>query len=380
VLFRSIISLTGKDISFISTGNEYLSSSYPQKIGKKTYLPAKVFSSDKPTELGQGGELDVAIPLFANNEKVGLLLIEDVESKNLEDVQLIKSLAELLIQQYLQSVAPLKDSTDQLISRIIYDNKPKDIPLLTSQASILGYRLTIPRIAVLIRLHGFREHYLLDNFRFDHDRGNAIDYWKKEIENAFLSFFTKAQDNIVSYLGEDQFVLFKDISNSDENKVIEILKKNSLSILSSIKNQDIKNITIGISRGYPGIKGLVKSFKESKLAADLGERVYGPNKSYFIDDLGVLTVIGGQEREEKINFASELLGELASNHGDYLKTLEIFFDKNLNLTDTAKKMHIHRNTVIYRLDQISHIIGLDPRNFDDAVSIKVALLIKQLFS
>ncbi|PIU76504.1 hypothetical protein COX95_02275 [bacterium CG_4_10_14_0_2_um_filter_33_32] len=73
-----------------------------------------------------------------------------------------------------------------------------------------------------------------------------------------------------------------------------------------------------------------------------------------------------------------MLGNLTNN--DLLKTLEFFFKENLNLTSTGQKLHIHRNTVIYRLDQISRIIGLDPRNFDDAVSIKIALLIRQLFS
>jgi len=61
------------------------------------------------------------------------------------------------------------------------------------------------------------------------------------------------------------------------------------------------------------------------------------------------------------------------------KTLETFFDNDLNLTETAEQMGIHRNTVIYRLNQITKVLGADPRIFEQAMSIKVALIIKSLF-
>lgn len=372
-----VTGLLGKDVSFINTENKYLTSSYVENIGRKANLPLKVFSSTRPVTFENRGEQQIAIPLFVNNEILGVLLVSDDDEKGLEQAKIIKSFAELLVDQYIQKVQAIKDSTDQFVARILYNKELKNMPQLISEASILGHKLNIPRIAIMIKLEGFWEDCLLNDQRFDGNKIRIIDYWKKEIDEAISGFFTKASDNIIAYLGEDLFIIFKDVSQSGEEKAVELFTKNFSEIFSSLKNHQIKNITIGISRAYSGIKGLVKSHKEAKLSALLGEKIYGPEKSYYIEDLGVISIIGEGNRDKKLNFASELLGNL-TNH-DLLKTLECFFNENLNLTSTAQKLHIHRNTVIYRLDQISRIIGLDPRNFDDAVSIKIALLVRQLF-
>lgn len=373
-----IMSLLGKEVSFVNPKNKFLTSSFPENIGRNANLPSKILQTNKPQTIVYRGESQIIVPLVYEEENLGILLVNDPESRGLESADLIKSFAELLIQQYFQNLQNVKDSTDQFISKIILGGDLKDIPYLASEASILGHKLNLPRIAIFIKLYGFWENCLLNDKRFEGNKKSVIEYWKKAIENAISGFFTKTADNIVAYLGEDQFLVFKDISKSGEEKVVEMIKKSFSDIFSPLKNHEVKDITVGISKSYTGVKGLQKSFNEAKLAAMLGEKIYGPNKSYFIEDLGIFSIIGEGDREKKLNFSAELLGNL-TNH-ELLKTLEIFFEENLNLTSTAKKLHIHRNTVIYRLDQISRIIGLDPRKFEDAVSIKMALLIRQLFS
>ncbi len=374
-----IMSLLGKETSFVDPlSNKYLTSSIPEDINRKANLSSEVLSSGKSLEIQNNGESQIAIPLFKGGRKIGILLINNEERNGLDQAGLIKSFAELLVEQELGNNQIVKDSTDQFVAKIIYKKDFKDASYVSSEASILGHKLNLPRVAIFIKLCGFWENCLLNDDRFEGDRQKVIEYWKKEIKDAVNGFFTKSSDNIVAYLGEDEFLVFKDISNSSEEKVVEMVKKNFANIFSPLKSQNTKDIVIGISKSYSGVKGLVKSFNEAKLAAFLGEKIKGTNKSYFIDDLGILSIIGDGNQEKKLSFASELLGNLTNN--ELLKTLECFFDKNLNLTSTAKKLHIHRNTVIYRLDQISRIIGLDPRIFDDSVSIKIALLIKQLFS
>jgi len=374
-----IVSLLGKEISFIdSLKNEYLTSSIPGNVGRKANLSTQVLSATKPLEIENRGEPQIVVPIFEDGKKIGLLLINNEEGNGLDQAELIKSFAELLIQRDLGDAQAAKDSTDQFVAKVIYKKDFKDLSYVSSEASILGHKLNLPRLAIFIKLCGFWENCLLNDNRFEGDRQKVIDYWKKEIKDAIAGFFTKSSDNIVAYLGEDEFLVFKDILNSTEDKVVEMVRKNFSNIFSPLKSQNTKDIVIGISKAYSGIKGLAKSFNEAKLAAILGEKISGANKSYFIDDLGILSIIGDGNREKKLSFASELLGNLTNN--ELLKTLECFFNENLNLTSTAKKLHIHRNTVIYRLDQISRIIGLDPRIFDDSVSIKIALLIRQLFS
>ena len=81
--------------------------------------------------------------------------------------------------------------------------------------------------------------------------------------------------------------------------------------------------------------------------------------------------------EKNLQFANQMLNKM--NNRDLCDTLECFFSNNLNLTETAEELGVHRNTIIYRLNQISKILGADPRIFEQAMSIKIALLIKKLF-
>ena len=64
---------------------------------------------------------------------------------------------------------------------------------------------------------------------------------------------------------------------------------------------------------------------------------------------------------------------------DYLlETVEVFFDKNMSLTQTSKELKIHRNTLLYRLEKIKKVTGLDPRKFNDAMELKVALILNKV--
>ena len=91
-----------------------------------------------------------------------------------------------------------------------------------------------------------------------------------------------------------------------------------------------------------------------------------------------LRILVEEDNNKKVQYAYAIIGSLYKS--DLKKTVETFFEKDLNLTETAKKMGIHPNTVTYRLNKIQQILGLDPRKFEQASSIKVALLTSKLFA
>ena len=62
---------------------------------------------------------------------------------------------------------------------------------------------------------------------------------------------------------------------------------------------------------------------------------------------------------------------------EMLYTIEMFFKKDLNLSDTARQLYIHRNTLVYRLDKVQRQTGLDLRHFDDAVTFKILYKLKR---
>jgi len=219
---------------------------------------------------------------------------------------------------------------------------------------------------------------LLDFDQPSFERDEIIKNWKRNIEQSFNSFFTKNADLIVAYTGNDRFVIYKGVDNSNEEATKKLLKKSYKSIFESLKSHRIKSVTVGFGNAYAGLLGLISSQREAELSLELGQRISGKDNSYYFGDLGLLSIIGDGDRDKKVDFADRLLNKLRND--ELKKTLECFFENNLNLTETAEKMGIHRNTVIYRLNQIAKTLDADPRVFEQAMSIKIALIIKSLFN
>ncbi|MDO8513459.1 MAG: helix-turn-helix domain-containing protein [bacterium] len=372
-----ITNLLGGQVSIASADGEVITSSEKKQIGTIVDLntiQGSNYLSGSSSDLSNPSLIGVA--LYYESEIQGYVLVNDESHKFFPQMTLIKSLAELLIQQYYESIKPDLDSTDKFICSLLYNKDLNNLEYLSSQARILGYRLDIPRMAFIVHLDGFWKNYLNNNIEFSDEKENIILRKKHDLEKTISSFFTKDTENISAYMGEDKFVLFKDVKSTPEGKVVQLLKDNFKNIIAPMVNFNISRVSAGIGRSRSGTIGLVKSCKEADEALNLGRKMWGDNQVYSYDELGLLSIIGQGAKDKKLFFSNQVLSRLADP--DLVKTLQYFFDQNLNLTQTSEKLGIHRNTVIYRLDQIAKTINKDPRNFDQAVEIKMALLVDKL--
>ncbi|HEY1074387.1 MAG TPA: helix-turn-helix domain-containing protein [Patescibacteria group bacterium] len=340
-------------------------------------LPRDAIANSDLKTIDINGGPKLLIPLKYQAETVAALLVNDTSHDMASYVPLIRSFAELLVQQYLEVNKPVLDSTDQFISKLLYHATPAEYPFYESESRVLGYNVAARRLAIVIHLENFWNNCLASFDQPSFEREEIIRDWKRKIENNLTTFFTKATDNIVAYIGNDKFIIFKGMEGEDDENIIKLLKKSHKAIFEPLKNFHIQEISVGFGNVAAGIGGMLSSYREADLALEFGARLWGTNKSYYFGDLGILTILGEGNREKEILFANQLLHKLTND--DLVKTLECFFEQNLNLTETANEMGIHRNTVIYRLNQISSILGVDPRVFEQAMTIKIALLIKKLF-
>lgn len=372
-----IKNLLQKDVVILNKDGVCVSSSNSEHIGMDMPVPASALHASEAQLITFQDSAHLVVPLRYQTTPVAALLIPENGSDMQQYLPLIKSFAELLIQQYEVVNKPTLDSTDQFISKLLFSATPAEVPMYESEATLLGYALTEPRVAMTIRLENFWQNCLASADQAGFEREEVIKDWKRKIELKLSEFFSKHTDTITAYIGNDTFVVFKAIPDVEAEAFITLLKKSYSSIFEPLKSISIKNIVVGLSNPYTGAQGLVDAYREAQLAVDFGERLWGMNKSYYFGDLGILSILGEGNREKEIQFAEQLLNKLTSE--DLLQTLECFFDQNLNLTETAQRMGIHRNTVIYRLNQISAILGVDPRVFEQAMTIQIALLIKRLF-
>lgn len=373
-IVQQVNQLLSKNISLCNVEGIVVASSFPDKVGT-TIDDSIGLTNDEPKVLKQNDQLSVITPLYFQGSRAASLVIYD-DSGWKDHIKLVRSLAELLGERYLELQEPLPESKDRIIYRLLKTEDPETLNDLTAEATLAGFDLTRPRIAAVVRLSNFWQTFFKGEQEADSREAN-ISRFRGKIEQALNGFFTTSSDNIVSYLGDDLFVILKDVSGTSEDKFAELLQKNFQTIFSQVKSNIIKEVTVGIGSFHDGLPGLRESYREASLALELGERMWGTDRLYHINSLGIAGIVAESSVDKKMDFADRLLGPLLP-HQELVRTMEEFFKHNLNLTNTADALKIHRNTLIYRLDKIASIISLDPRYFQEAVQIYLALLIKRI--
>lgn len=364
-----------KNISLCNAEGIIVASSFPDKVGNVVEDSTNL-ASDQPKVLDKNGQLSVITPLYFQGQQAASLIIYD-DTGWKDHIKLVKSLAELLGERYLELQEPLPESKDRIIYRLLKTDDENNLNDLAAEATLAGFDLTRQRIVMVVRLVNFWQTFFKGEEGADTREANIVRF-RNKIEQALNGFFTSSTDNIVSYVGDDMFVVLKDISLTSEEKFAELLRKNFEAVFAPVKSNIIKDISVGIGSFHTELVGLRESYREASLALELGERMWGEGHLYHINSLGIAGIIAESSPDKKLDFAERLLGPLLP-HQELVRTMEEFFKHNLNLTNTADALKIHRNTLIYRLDKIASIINLDPRYFQEAVQIYLALLIKRIF-
>ena len=127
------------------------------------------------------------------------------------------------------------------------------------------------------------------------------------------------------------------------------------------------------------MKELARSFKDAQVAIEVG-KVFDTEKDVInYETLGIGRLIYQLPTTLCEMFLQEVFkrGSLESLDRETLMTLQAFFENNLNVSETSRKLFVHRNTLVYRLEKIKKLTGLDLREFDHAITFKVALMVKK---
>jgi carbohydrate diacid regulator len=131
---------------------------------------------------------------------------------------------------------------------------------------------------------------------------------------------------------------------------------------------------VAVGRYHPGARGLERSYRDARTALSLGQRFLPRRGLYALDELGLGAWVGLVDEGTRRELAERLIAPLESS-SDLLDTLEVFFAENRARSSAAAHLAIHRNSLTYRLDRVRRLTGLDPRRFDDAVQLRLALLL-----
>ena len=188
-------------------------------------------------------------------------------------------------------------------------------------------------------------------------------------------FPDKNADYVIN-ISEQDIVLVKEVSPTEDAEDIEELAK---SISQTLSTEFYSKVAIGVSSMVTGLKDLARAYKEARVALEVG-KVFDTEKNIIsYDNLGIGRLIYQLPTTLCEAFLQEVFkkGSLETLDRDTLDTVQRFFEYNLNVSETSRNLFVHRNTLVYRLEKIRKITGLDLRNFDQAITFKVALMVKK---
>ena len=188
-------------------------------------------------------------------------------------------------------------------------------------------------------------------------------------------FPDKSKDYVIS-VGEHDVVLVKEIKPGTDSKEIEKMATN---IADTLCTEFYTKVAIGISTAVDNIKDLARAYKEAQVALEVG-KVFETEKNIIsYENLGIGRLIYQLPTTLCDMFMQEVFkkGSLESLDRETLVTIQAFFENNLNVSETSRKLFVHRNTLVYRLEKIRKLTGLDLREFEHAITFKVALMVKK---
>jgi carbohydrate diacid regulator len=328
----------------------------------------------------------VIIPLAYNGETVGTIYLQDEPSNYSKYSNIIKTTTELLIYQTLViDNVPYKDRIkDNFIFGLLHRKLSWDDPRTYDEAELLEVSLLKDKVVTVIHAPKFwQSQFSTDRPTSEDERQSRLHIYKKKIYDAVKQFFGEeaGAGTQISYFGNDTFVLLIDENAATKGaQMVENLRKKGTEFNKMVAEKfapEIDKVVIGVGNFYRGKDGITLAYEEAKIALQLGMNFVESRAVYHIDDLGMIAVLAGGNKRWQENFVRNLLTKLMAERY-LLETVDVFFDQNMSLTQTAKNLKIHRNTLLYRLSKVKKITGLDPRKFNDAVKIRLASILNTL--
>ena len=286
---------------------------------------------------------------IGSEAKPEYLVFVEGEDKSAEKTSLLLSIT----LNNLKSLYDEKYDKSSFIKNIILDNiLPSDIYIKSKE---LHFSPDVCRIVYLIKFIG-----KIDVIPFD------------LVQNMFPD---KSKDYVIS-VGESDIVL---VSEVKPNYDMRELEKIAQSMVDTFSAEFYTRVCVGIGTAVDNIKDLARSYKEAQVALEVG-KVFDTEKNIInYENLGIGRLIYQLPTTLCEMFLQEVFkkGSLETLDSETLMTIQSFFENNLNVSETSRKLFVHRNTLVYRLEKIRKLTGLDLREFDHAITFKVALMVKK---
>ena len=283
-----------------------------------------------------------------DEQRLEYVLLADGDS---EDVYMLGKIAAFQIQSLLVAYKERFDK-DNFIKNLLLDNLL--LVDIYNRAKKLHIDTEVKRVIFIIETSHEKDSAALDNVR------NLLGGKSKDF---------------ITAVDEKNIIVVKELSEKDGNRELEKMAKDMLDTLRNEGGEE--QIRIAYGTIVNDIKEVSKSYKEAKLALDVGKIFFDEKDIVAYTTLGIGRLIYQLPIPLCKMFIKEIFEGKSPDDLDEetLTTINKFFENSLNVSETSRQLYIHRNTLVYRLDKLQKSTGLDLRVFEDAITFKIALMV-----
>ncbi len=226
----------------------------------------------------------------------------------------------------------------------------------------------------------FDLHQKARELHVDIDIPRAVFYIKSQessgisIYEVVQNMFPDKEKDFVINIDTNNIVLIKELKEVLNSEELEAMAQ---TIVDTVNAEAMNSILIGLSTVATNIDELNNSYKEAQIALEVG-KVFDEEKSILnYDSLGIGRLIYQLPIKLCELFLKEVFkkGDISTLDDETILTINKFFENDLNVSETSRQLFVHRNTLVYRLEKIMKLTGLDLRKFDQAIVFKVAMMV-----
>lgn len=188
------------------------------------------------------------------------------------------------------------------------------------------------------------------------------------------SLFASKTKDFITAVDEKNIILVKEVKAGEDYSELE---KTANMILDMLNTEAMTKVHVAYGTIVGDIKEVSRSYKEAKMALDVGKIFYSGKNVVAYSNLGIGRLIYQLPLPLCRMFIREIFEGKSPDEFDEetLTTINKFFENSLNVSETSRQLYIHRNTLVYRLDKLQKSTGLDLRVFEDAITFKIALMV-----
>ncbi len=335
-------SITRIDLCIMDTEGKTLATTFPEADEYEEAVLAFV-NSPADSQVIQGHQF---FKVFDDRQLEYVLLAKGGS----DDVYMIGKIATFQIQNLLVAYKERFDK-DNFIKNLLLDNLL--LVDIYNRAKKLHIETDVKRIVFLIETKHEKDSNALETLR--------------------TLFATKSKDCITA-VDEKNIIIVRELK---PNETYDDMEQVALTILDTLNAEAMSMVHVAYGTIVNEIKEVSRSYKEAKMALDIGKIFFSDRNVVAYSKLGIGRLIYQLSMSHCKMFIKEIFDGRSPDDFDEetLSTINKFFENSLNVSETSRQLFIHRNTLVYRLDKIQKSTGLDIRVFDDAITFKIALMV-----